>query len=373
MSLFVEATRHNFAAGTEDRLTQVVVSAFNSNVRLKRIFFSSLGIKFDPKAVAYSQVHVGDSRPDIKLLSGNQWKTPIAVIESKTESQTKQKQLKSHKAFRADHHVLILKYREPIHVKAGWTVAYWSDLALLVEQEIARIEDEKSFDYILFISLIDFFREYGFMKNSIITKKHLESVGRFLNTVRFQKNPRGSLDGVAALQEVTEALELALEILKVDGELNKELSEVGGIRPSTTLNYMYHQDDIERLAKRKKRGESILKSLDSNARKFLSAELTELSEMRRHRANNLSLEKTISLKKKKRNGVRLLSLSLEQVDDQKTDVVVRLAVVNKEGDIATCLEWHKSSLPKGGLTAAAIAKSSAKEWSKWLKKKRIDW
>lgn len=373
MSFIVEATRHNFAAGSEDRLTQIVVAAFNSSLRFRRIFFSFLGIKFDPSARAFSQVHIGSSRPDIKILGGNQWKKPIAVIESKTESRSGRVQLKNHKSFRASYHVLILKYREQLRGIGDWKVSYWSDLALLVQQELSRIENDKSFDQILFHSLIEFFREYGFMKNSVITKKHLESVGTFLNTVRFQKNPRGSLLGITALQEVTEAMELALEMLKVDGALARELSEVAAIRPSTTMNFTYHYGDIENLANKKKRAATLLKSLDPRARKFLQSEVAELAEYRRHRANTVSLEKTIFLKKQKRNGIRSLHLSIEQIDDRKSEVIVRLAVVNSKGNITTCLDWDRSSLPKGGLTAAAIAKEAVKEWSKWLKKKSIAW
>lgn len=211
------------------------------------------------------------------------------------------------------------------------------------------------------------------MKNSIITKKHLESVGSFLNTVRFQKNPRGSLAGVSALQEVTEALELALEILKFDGELTKELSEVGGIRPSTMMNFTFHFDDIELLKSKSDRARALIVGLKPAARKFLKLELEELKDLRRHRANTICLDKSIFLKGRKRNGIQCLNLSIEQVDDVKAEVIVRIGVVNSKSVVVPCFDWSVSSLPKNGLTASTIAKSAAREWSKWLKKKRIDW
>jgi hypothetical protein len=239
MSFLIEVTKHNYAAGSEDRLTQVVVAAFNSSARFRRKFFAFIRADYDGSAKAFSQVHADSSRPDIKILSENQWRIPIALVESKTESKSGKLQLKNHKFDQAKHHVLLLKYREPVRGKDGWTIAYWSDLALTVEQEFERITDASSFDYILFRSLVDFFREYGFMKNSVITKGHLDEAGAFLNSVRYQKSPRGSLLGIGALQEITEAMELALEMLKVDGSLTRDLKEVSSFRPSTAMNYTF--------------------------------------------------------------------------------------------------------------------------------------
>lgn len=252
-NLFVEATRYDDKATSENRLTQVFAASFNNSSIVRRVFLKTIGIGYVKECFIETQQQSAESsRPDM-LLFLNNTKTEYCLIESKTESDVSVDQLRRHIEYSKRNgscKKLILITLHCANAPQNWISIHWNEVGEKINSELERLK-QNSVDCFVAQSFIEFLKEYSYMKPSYITVSGFEIAAEFVNTIRQkkpsktyvgQKKPRKSIvDGIYELARISDFFTLVLEMLF-------ETSDFKGKKQKQSLGHWYLNEEKDQAA-----------------------------------------------------------------------------------------------------------------------------
>jgi hypothetical protein len=364
--MFVEATKHNYNSGTEDRITQVVVACFNKSKIAQRIiisYFLGKYVKGPYHAISQEQSGIS-SRPDIIIYRNN---FPYIVVESKTASSDDNNQLHLHKSnVYAKKYIIITQSWRDNHVPKGWIRKSWIELAQVFESEINRgdFNSSKLFDEQLCVELFNYFNEVGIMKPSRISREDFDKSVKFLDAIRFKEQPYLSINGIDSLKNIADAFEQVLEKLRNNNGFLKLIGLDRKFQSDVKLSYWW---EIDLKDKSKETASRIRKLLDKKDNSVIASI--------KRQAVSVAIEKIIKLKKKNRNGITGLVLSLRQNSYRGTGAYIGIEIWNKiDARYVTCDSWKKQDISKRtGITVEELEKIALKKWQSFLRRKKVNW
>lgn len=225
-NLFVEATRYDDKATSENRLTQVFAASFNNSSIVRRVFLKTIGVGYVKECFIETQQQSAESsRPDM-LLFLNNTKTEYCLIESKTESDVSADQLRRHVEYSKRNDSckkLILITLHFANAPQNWISIHWNEVGEKINSELELLK-QNSVDFFIAQSFIEFLKEYGYMKPSYITVSCFKNAAEFVNTIR-QKMPHKSkvkddcvsgemsiVDGISDLARISDFFTVVLEM-----------------------------------------------------------------------------------------------------------------------------------------------------------------
>jgi len=257
MKFIIDMTSGGWKEGSEDRLTQIVVSSFNASPVFARQFCSFLAIPYIANSKLSSQYSGINSRADIVMLNANG--KVVALIESKTESKTRIEQNKNHEKIKVegDNYFQITKYPDQIRPSSKWKVLNWTDFAKALRKSNSS---KNNFDSRLISGVVEWFREYGFMKNTVFRPDDVKNSSEFIyffNGGKDEYKKWGIIPGGRCLNSfnaLVEAVDFTVSLLRAemfsDSFFKKKLN--GNYRENSHIARSWWIDDFPKNLKSKK-------------------------------------------------------------------------------------------------------------------------
>ena len=176
------------------------------------------------------------------------------------------------------------------------------------------------------------------MKKDQITAEDFENAITFLNKVRFENEPSGSLIGLDSLKAITDVFEQAIDILRRDSEFLTGIGLERKFRMEVKYNSWWEISEYNEI---KERIDRMKTAVDRSDQKYLSS--------LKQTAIPISIEKIIDLGKIRRNGISGLVLCLRQ-HRNLDEAYIGIEVWNKNKKLYhNCYYWNLKDLKKKDL------------------------